>query len=85
MAGTLHTAEYRRLVSELIDARVTKGISQASLAALLNRPASFVAKVEIGERRLDAIEFFIWASALVEDPFEFARSHLQNLPVQIPK
>lgn len=85
MAGTLHTAEYHRLVKAMVDARLSVGISQASIASRLGRPSSFVAKVELCERRLDVIEFFIWVSALTDNPSEFVKTHLSDLPKQIPK
>lgn len=39
-------------------------MSQAGLAARMDRPQSFVAKVEVGERRLDVMEFIAYAAAL---------------------
>ena len=35
------------------------GLSQAQLAARLGKPASFVGKYELGERRLDVIELMV--------------------------
>jgi hypothetical protein len=84
MAGTLHTSEYHQLVRAMVDARLSTGISQASLAIRLDRPPSFVAKVELCERRLDVIEFFIWISALTDDPIKFVNTHLSSLPAHIP-
>jgi len=54
----------------LVDARKTVGITQQELASRLQRPQSFVAKVEKGERRLDVIEFAEWALALKLDARE---------------
>ena len=34
----------------------------------MNRPQSFVAKVEVGERRLDVVEFVEYADALGTSP-----------------
>ena len=85
MAGTLHTEEYRLLIRALIDARIEAGLSQAAMAAQLGRTPSFVAKVELCERRLDVIEFFVWVSVLTDDPLGFTRAHLPRLPPQIPK
>lgn len=39
-------------------------MTQAGLAARMDRPQSFVAKVEVGERRLDVMEFIAYAAAL---------------------
>lgn len=39
-------------------------MTQTGLAARMDRPQSFVAKVEVGERRLDVMEFIAYAAAL---------------------
>jgi transcriptional regulator with XRE-family HTH domain len=46
-------------------------MTQAALAARLNRPQSFVSKYERGERRLDVVEFGEVARALGIDPLAF--------------
>jgi transcriptional regulator with XRE-family HTH domain len=85
MAGTLHTIEYKRLISALIAERTALGLSQATLAKALKRPPSFVAKVELCERRLDVLEYCAWANALSVDPLEQLRSHA-SLPLkEIPR
>lgn len=40
--------------------RLDAGLTQADLAERLNKPQSFVAKVETHERRLDLIELVKW-------------------------
>lgn len=44
--------------------RREKGLTQAQVAARLDRPQSFVSKYESGERRLDLIELRAVADAL---------------------
>lgn len=51
--------------------RIAAGLTQAHLAGRLNRPQSFVAKYEGGERRLDVVEFMEVAEAIGFDPTEF--------------
>ena len=51
--------------------RIAANLTQAHLAGRLNRPQSFVAKYEGGERRLDVIEFMEVAEAIGFDPAEF--------------
>jgi len=65
--------------------RNERGISQKELSVLLKKPPSYVAKVELCERRLDIIEFCIWINALNFDPIEFLRTHLPGMPNGIPK
>ena len=85
MAGTQHTKEYREVTRALVDLRVQRGLSQKNLAACLGKPPSYVAKVELCERRLDIIEFCIWLNALNSDPAEFMQNHLSKLPRKIPE
>ena len=53
--------------------RIEADLTQAHVAARLERPQSFVAKYEGGERRLDVIEFLEVAEAIGFDPTEFIR------------
>lgn len=47
----------RLAVQQLVrEMRKEAGLTQAELAALLDRPQSYVSKYESGERRLDIIE-----------------------------
>ncbi|MEI7168439.1 helix-turn-helix domain-containing protein [Pectobacterium parmentieri] len=48
--------------------RIAKEVTQESLAQALDRPQSFIAKVENGERRLDIVEFVYLARLLSIDP-----------------
>lgn len=59
--------EFRRLI---VEEREKAGLSQSELAALLDppRPQSYVGKVEVGLRRLDALEYFDMAHAIGFDP-----------------
>lgn len=47
---------YVALRQHLTRARKTAGLTQSQLAERLNRPQSFVAKYETGERVIDAVE-----------------------------
>ncbi|SEQ66680.1 hypothetical protein SAMN04488092_110120 [Thalassovita taeanensis] len=79
MAGAQHTKEYKAVVTALVELRSERGLSQTDLAHLLGRNRSFIAKVEICERRLDVVEFCTWVNALSFDPAEFIRIHLLGL------
>ncbi len=46
-------------------------MTQQQLAGALNRPQSFIAKVEAGERRIDVVEFVYLSSAMGIDPAQF--------------
>ena len=51
--------------------RLDANLTQHALARRLQRPQSFVAKYENGERRLDLLEFIEIADAIGFDPGQF--------------
>lgn len=59
---------YNQLRDVLLDARRKRGLTQVEVAALLEKPQSFVSKYESGERRLDIIEFLEVCKALNVKP-----------------
>lgn len=63
MTKTLRTPEHVYLCQRLKKVRLDAGLTQADLADRLDKPQSFVAKVETQERRLDVIEFAQWMAA----------------------
>ena len=56
MDKSQHTRTYRRLLNALRAAREAAGLTQAEVAARLGAYASYVSKVESGERRVDVVE-----------------------------
>ena len=68
MAKSLHTQEYEYFRSLLVKGREKSSLTQVDVASKLDRPQSFVAKYEGGERRLDVIEFIQICTALDIDP-----------------
>ena len=71
MTKSVYTRQYRRFRALLTEARKTAGLTQIELSAQLDRPQSFVSKVERGERRLDVIEFLEIARVLRLDVVAF--------------
>jgi transcriptional regulator with XRE-family HTH domain len=57
MKKTIYSNEHKKLLESLILARKEASLTQQELADMLGKPQSFIAKYEIGERRLDVIEF----------------------------
>ena len=51
--------------------RLAANLTQKNLSMRLNRPQSFVAKYENGERRIDVMEFIEVADAIGFDPAVF--------------
>lgn len=70
MSGRLHDLDYRVLVEHLTEIRRRIGMTQAELAQRLDRPQSYVSKVERFERRLDIGEWRRMALALDQVPAE---------------
>lgn len=60
-------AEFRRL---LVEEREKAGLTQGELGAKLDppRPQSYIGKIEIGTRRIDALEYWDIARAVGYDP-----------------
>jgi transcriptional regulator with XRE-family HTH domain len=59
---------YREVVERLKLRRQELGLSQQALAERLGLHKQFVSRVELGERRLDFVEFVDLARALELDP-----------------
>ncbi len=64
MPKTLRSQQDIALRRLLRQARIDAGLTQAALAARLDRPQSWIAKIENSERRIDVIEFLEIAEAL---------------------
>jgi transcriptional regulator with XRE-family HTH domain len=56
MEKSQHTRQYQKVTKALREAREAAGLTQAEVAKKLGVYASFVSKVESGERRVDVVE-----------------------------
>ena len=83
MAGTVHTEAYSKFLRALVEGRSSAGLSQAQLALRLDKPASFVGKYELGERRLDVIELLVVLKALKQEPTGFIQALELDLPERL--
>ncbi len=72
---TLRTRRHRTLCAALKSARKAACLSQEELALRLKTSQTVIARIEIGERRIDVIEFIDLAKVLRLDP----RTLLTNL------
>jgi transcriptional regulator with XRE-family HTH domain len=64
---------YRRLIERLAARRKDLGLSQQTLAERLGLHKQFVSRVELGERRLDVVEFADMVRALGLVPEDLVR------------
>jgi transcriptional regulator with XRE-family HTH domain len=68
-------------MAKIVDARNSAGLTQRDLAKKLGKPASFIGKIEAGERRLDLIEFVAIARAIGISEADL----LQAVTAELPK
>lgn len=68
MPAPLNSPIYAQLRAFLIEAREQAGLTQAEVAKRLKRVQSFVSKYELGERRLDVVDFIAVCDCLGVDP-----------------
>ena len=73
MANSLRDPRYRAVVTRLIALRKAARLNQRELAERLNRTQSYVAKVELCERRLDVIQLIELLDALDADAVAFLK------------
>lgn len=64
---------YEKLRLLLAKAREEAGLTQVELAERLDRPQTFVSKIERGVRGVDVIEFIEIAKAMGLDPGKFIK------------
>lgn len=78
LTKSLHSPDHAAFCALLVAARHRAGLTQQVLASSLNKPQSFVAKIERGERRLDVLEFIEIARAIGADPVKLLRALLKR-------
>jgi transcriptional regulator with XRE-family HTH domain len=62
----------------LVARRKSAGLTQTAVAKRLGKPPSYVAKYELGDRRLDVLEYLDIAAAIGFDACEVIRTLLQE-------
>jgi len=68
MRKSIHDEPYVAQREALKAARKAAGLNQEAVAERLERPQSYVAKYETGDRRLDVVEFIEVCRAIGADP-----------------
>jgi hypothetical protein len=69
-ARAQHNFAYRKLCALLRGWREGAEMTQRDLAAKLKKPPSYVHKSEVGDRRVDPLEFIAWCRACGLEPGE---------------
>lgn len=71
MNKTITSPGHRALVDAMAEARKAVGMTQADLAKILRCQQSLIARVESGQRRIDAVDMVRWGRAVGKEPREF--------------
>ena len=66
----VHSSEYKKIIERLKKARKNAKLSQIEVAKKLDKPQSYISKIEAGERRLDVLELKKLA-AVYKNPVSF--------------
>jgi transcriptional regulator with XRE-family HTH domain len=75
----IYSHEYDIFRRCMIAARKEARLTQEALAKYLQKPQSFVAKYENGERRLDVVEFLLITRIIGADPCAILRKVEQQI------
>lgn len=74
---SIHQERYAALIDTLINHRKEQGFTQEVVAKQLEKPQSYIAKIEGKDRKLDVLEFIdlcgvlgVAASKIISDTFE---------------
>lgn len=78
--GWVASQNYRATIEAVQAARKELGLSQRELARRLNKPPSFINKIELLERRLDILEFVALARGMGLAPSDLLARIMSKLP-----
>lgn len=73
LVSSIRSDLYRRIIDLLIQARKDAGITQTELGTRIGQRQTFISKIELGERRLDAAELIQISRAMEIDPYALLR------------
>ncbi len=79
MNKTIYSRQSECVRKMIIALRKKSGITQRQLAARLQREHSFVGRLELGERRLDMVEFFWLCQACGADSAKESAALMRQL------
>ena len=70
MPRTLGRPRHEALRNFIVEMREEAGLTQHEVSARLDRPQSFIASIETGQRRVDVVELLDLAKAIGFDPHD---------------
>ncbi|WP_447753223.1 helix-turn-helix domain-containing protein [Sphingopyxis fribergensis] len=66
------------MIEQLVEARRSQSLTQDAVARKLGKPQQYVSRYEVGERRLDIVEFLDAASVLGIDGLAIASAGMKK-------
>jgi transcriptional regulator with XRE-family HTH domain len=72
MSKSIYSKQSEVFRKEIVQMRKKAGLSQRDLAQLLDREHNYVARIEVGERRVDIVELYWICRACKASPLRFA-------------
>lgn len=79
MNKTIYTRQGQCIREAIVELRRKAGLNQRQLAARLKRERNLVGRLELGERRLDVVEFYWICRACGANPETAARGLMRKL------
>jgi transcriptional regulator with XRE-family HTH domain len=79
MLKTIHSQQGQHVRQVLIGLRKHAGLTQRQLAHKLGREHSLISRLELGERRVDVVEFFWICRACGANPARSASTLMRQL------
>jgi len=79
MDKTIHSRQSECVRKQILALRTKAGLTQRQLAAKLDRERSLVGRLELGERRLDMVEFYWLCRACNANPVKEAAKLMRQL------
>jgi transcriptional regulator with XRE-family HTH domain len=76
---TIYSRQSECVREAIVALRTKAGLTQRQLAGKLQRERSFIGRLELGERRLDMVEFFWLCRACEADPVRAAAALMRQL------
>ncbi len=78
---TIVSLGHMALIAAMIAARKASGLTQVDLAKVLGCQQSLIARMESGQRRIDAVDLVLWARAVDADAKYFIEVVEEATPV----
>lgn len=79
MEKAIYSKQGACLQEVLVELRKSAGLTQRQLAVKLKREHNMIGRLEVGERRLDLVEFYWFCKACEADPAKAAQQLMRKL------